>query len=218
MTNLLSTVSVEGPVEAPAKRGYLPASERRRVLLDQAVALIREDGWENLTMSKLAQRAGVSRQLVYRYFGNLEDLALELATQFQEDVYEATVTAIESHPENLEAAMRYVMETFLVGLREERLAYREFFAGHWPHPRIPRALKEIRAKLRHRLVDFWAKSYETRGGLTSRDARALSSFLYVGLQGVVGQVNAGEMSAEEAVDFAVRILRACITGLGGRLD
>lgn len=47
-------------------------------LLDAAVAVFDEDGWGRLTMGKVADRAGVSRQTVYNEFGTKPGLADEL--------------------------------------------------------------------------------------------------------------------------------------------
>jgi AcrR family transcriptional regulator len=200
------------------KRSYLPARERRRHLLDHGVTAIRELGWENLTMARLAERAGVSRQLVYQYFGSLEQLYLELAERFQDEVYEAAVSSIARHPDDFRAAMRATLATLLVGLREQRLAYADLLAGHWPHPQLPPPLKKVRARHRRRIIDIWAEYYQRASALEPRDALALSSFQHDGLHGLLAQVNAGQLSAEEAIDFFVQVLTSAIEGLGGRVS
>jgi AcrR family transcriptional regulator len=47
-------------------------------LLDAAAGVFAEDGWRRLTMAKVAERAGVSRQTVYNEFGNKQQLAEQL--------------------------------------------------------------------------------------------------------------------------------------------
>ena len=42
----------------------------RERLLDAAAGVFSEDGWRRLTMAKVAERAGVSRQTVYNEFGS----------------------------------------------------------------------------------------------------------------------------------------------------
>ena len=56
-----------------AVRGLL-----RDRLLDAAAAVFAEDGWRRLTMAKVAEHAGVSRQTVYNEFGNKQQLAEQL--------------------------------------------------------------------------------------------------------------------------------------------
>jgi AcrR family transcriptional regulator len=47
-------------------------------LLDAAAAAFREEGWRRLTMAKIADRAGVSRQTVYNEFGTKQQMAEQM--------------------------------------------------------------------------------------------------------------------------------------------
>lgn len=53
-----------------------PVRER---LLDAAQAMIEDTGWSSVTMARIAERAGVSRQTVYNEFSNKHGLAEQLA-------------------------------------------------------------------------------------------------------------------------------------------
>lgn len=55
----------------PARLGR---AERREVLLDAAAALVGEGAVEALSMEAVAERAGVSRPLVYKHFANRDEL------------------------------------------------------------------------------------------------------------------------------------------------
>lgn len=57
----------------PLRRPPAPAVYDR--LLDEAAAFLIEHGWGAVTMAKLADRAGVSRQTVYNSVGGKQDLA-----------------------------------------------------------------------------------------------------------------------------------------------
>jgi len=50
------------------RRARVPAAERRRQLIGEASRILTEEGLERLQISALAERAGVSRPLVYRQF------------------------------------------------------------------------------------------------------------------------------------------------------
>ena len=67
----------------------------RERLLDAAAGVFSEDGWRRLTMAKVAERAGVSRQTVYNEFGNKQQLAEQLIhrelDQFLDAVHRAFV-------------------------------------------------------------------------------------------------------------------------------
>lgn len=56
----------------------LAPDERRRHLVDIARSIVTDEGIAPLTMEHVAERAGVSRGLVYNYFGNRAGLVTEL--------------------------------------------------------------------------------------------------------------------------------------------
>ena len=57
-----------------AATGRLESSARRDALLDAAVALVRASGVQVVSMEAVAERAGVSRPLVYKHFANRGEL------------------------------------------------------------------------------------------------------------------------------------------------
>ena len=213
--SIVKTKRAAGSVGAKSAttRSYLPAAERKGHLLGIAGAIVRDQGWEGLSITELARRAGVSRQLVHQYFGDLEALVLELAERFQDDVHAIAVEAIECHPDDFAAAMRHTLERFLVGLREERLAFVDLLIGHSLPSRLRSPVKRVRDRKRRRLVEVWAKYYELVNGLDPRDAEALSSFQYDGLRGLIAQVDAGHLETKDAIDLFIEILSAAIERL-----
>ncbi len=52
----------------------LNVDERRRQLLERAVALFATHGYDELSMAKLAREAGISKPLLYHYFPSKRDL------------------------------------------------------------------------------------------------------------------------------------------------
>jgi AcrR family transcriptional regulator len=67
------------PPAPPAPRtGRMPRSERREQLLDVALDLLAEEGFDALSMEAIARRAGVNRAIVYRSFANLQLLLVAL--------------------------------------------------------------------------------------------------------------------------------------------
>lgn len=54
---------------------------RRQFILKQAEQILRADGFEAFTMSKLADAAGLAKGTLYLYFSGREDLVLSLYTQ-----------------------------------------------------------------------------------------------------------------------------------------
>ena len=62
----------------------LSRQDRRDLLLDAAVDLIRLEGCDALTLGKLARHADISKPVVYDHFGTREGLLIELCTMFDE--------------------------------------------------------------------------------------------------------------------------------------
>jgi AcrR family transcriptional regulator len=64
-------------VSAPPRR--MPPAERREQLIDCALAIAAREGYENLAFEAVANRAGVTRNLVYHYFPGGRPQLLEAA-------------------------------------------------------------------------------------------------------------------------------------------
>lgn len=57
---------------------FQPPDVRRRQILDATAALLLDDGYEALTVSKVAARAGVAKGTVYLYFDSKQELLAAL--------------------------------------------------------------------------------------------------------------------------------------------
>ena len=64
-------------VSSPPRR--LPPAERREQLIDSALSIAAQQGYENLAFEKVANHAGVTRNLVYHYFPGGRQQLLEAA-------------------------------------------------------------------------------------------------------------------------------------------
>src|SRR5664280_2721668 len=58
------------------QRSRLPRAEREHQTLEAAHALFAEHGYARVTMDDVADAVGVTKPLLYRYFGNKERLYL----------------------------------------------------------------------------------------------------------------------------------------------
>jgi len=70
------------PNEEPVRR--IPAAERREQLLDTARTIILKDGAGALTMSALADAVGVTKPIVYKHFGNSEEVVVEILRRYSQ--------------------------------------------------------------------------------------------------------------------------------------
>jgi AcrR family transcriptional regulator len=76
----LGSVPVVEASDAAHRAGgvRLPASDRRTILLDAAAAIVATGDVAAVSMEAVAERAGVSRTLVYKHFANRDDLVAAL--------------------------------------------------------------------------------------------------------------------------------------------
>src|SRR3954452_14499671 len=64
-------------VSSPPRR--MPPAERREQLIDAAVSIAAQDGYENVAFEAVANRASVTRNLVYHYFPGGRQQLIEAA-------------------------------------------------------------------------------------------------------------------------------------------
>jgi AcrR family transcriptional regulator len=72
----------------------LPKHARREQLLDTALAVVRAEGADGLTLPTLAEAAGVSRPIVYDHFGTRPHLLLALYQRLHERQRDASAQAL----------------------------------------------------------------------------------------------------------------------------
>lgn len=90
--------------------GALSIRER---LLRQAVDFTVTHGWSSLTMAKLADRVGVSRQTVYNELGSKPALAEAMVLRELETFLSGVQQAFDAHPDDVVAAIRAATESAL---------------------------------------------------------------------------------------------------------
>jgi AcrR family transcriptional regulator len=61
---------------ASVRRMGVAGSEIRVQLIEEAVKLIRKEGWQAVTARRLAEKLGLKRQIVHYYFSTIEDLLI----------------------------------------------------------------------------------------------------------------------------------------------
>ncbi|CCV05447.1 Transcriptional regulator [Mesorhizobium metallidurans STM 2683] len=89
-------------------------AELRSELVEAAHKLVQEEGYEGLTIRKLAKRVGYAPMSVYSYFADKQDILFALA----EDAFETLAQRIEEHPSDdpIEALQAVMTEYAAFGL------------------------------------------------------------------------------------------------------
>ena len=78
----------------------LPRHERRRQLLDAALEVFVSQGYHAAAMDEIAERAGVSKPVLYQHFPGKLDLYLALLDQSVDALVATVRDALRSTPDN----------------------------------------------------------------------------------------------------------------------
>ena len=109
--------------------GGQPRSWRER-LVAQAAELTRSGGWQAITMAKLADRVGVSRQTVYNEIGSKRQLAEAMIMHELEVFLRAVDAAFEENPDDLSDAIREAAARVLEMAADNPLLHAVLSASH----------------------------------------------------------------------------------------
>ncbi|WP_232221712.1 TetR/AcrR family transcriptional regulator [Nocardioides sp. J54] len=106
-----------------------PPSLRDR-LLEAAVQVMTTDGWGRVTMARLADHAGVSRQTVYNEIGTKNDLAEAMVMRELDRFLDGVAQSFDAHPDDLIAAIRDSAQRVLEYAEDNALLHAVVSATH----------------------------------------------------------------------------------------
>jgi AcrR family transcriptional regulator len=136
----------------PAKQTRTQAERREeseRRILEAAIRLVVERGYDRFSMAEVGELAGYSRGLPAHYFGSKEDLLSELGMFIVASYYEAIADTdvLEPGLPRLAARIRRYVQGF--GSRENR-ALSVLIAEARFHPKLKRTITELNQRARGR--------------------------------------------------------------------
>jgi AcrR family transcriptional regulator len=95
------------------RAGRLSKPQRREQLLAAAMAMVRDEGADALTLGALAERAGVSKPVVYEHFGTRAGLLIALYRLIDERQVKVFEAALERAPRRLPEIARLMSEAYM---------------------------------------------------------------------------------------------------------
>jgi AcrR family transcriptional regulator len=107
-------------------RARLPRADRMEQTLNEAHALFAESGYAAVTMDGIAAKVGVTKPLLYNYFGNKERLYIACMERAAESLT-ATVAAAVADADSPVAAMQAGIRAFFAFLDSDRAAWAVLF-------------------------------------------------------------------------------------------
>jgi AcrR family transcriptional regulator len=110
--------------DAPRRR--MAASDRRLAILEAARAAFADGGFHQTSLDAVAERAGVSKALIYEHFDSKRELYLAMLEMHVEELVERVSAAVTA-ADQPEERMRSGLEAFFEFVEERRGAWRIMF-------------------------------------------------------------------------------------------
>lgn len=128
----------------------LAVDERRRQLLELGAELFTSERYEDLSMSRIAERAGISKALLYHYFPSKQAYFEETLGAWAEQLRERTEPDPSLPPvEQLQSSL----DAFLTLVEENADAYRNLIESAHGTPEIRKLIDDVRNRTAARILE-----------------------------------------------------------------
>lgn len=192
--------SVRGRAVRAPQRERLETHERREQLLAVAKSLFLERPYDQVSMDDLAARAGVSKGLVFHYFGSKRELYVELVRRGAEDLLAATEPAEDVEPLS---RLSTGLHAYLTYVEDNGEAWAGLFtSGLGVDPEISDIVDRTRRTLAERILR------NVPGGATARAVLAARGFIGFVEATTLAWLPEKKESHDELVALFVRVLAA----------
>ena len=108
---------MQGQRNAPRKR--VPRAEREGLMLDAAERIFGEAGFTGASMDDIAQASGITKGLLYEYFGSKEALYAAFYERERGRLFDSIEAALEGVPHGL-PRLRVVIDSYFAFLEQNR--------------------------------------------------------------------------------------------------
>lgn|SRR5450756_211076 len=188
----------------------LPRLARRRQLLDAALEVFVARGYHAAAMDEIAERAGVSKPVLYQHFPGKQELYLALLDESVERLIDGLRTALRSNEDNRER-VNATFTAYFGYVAEHSGTFRLVFESDFTSEPAVRARLDAADRL---CADMISEVIKEGAGLGDDEAHLLS----IGLLGMA-QVsarywlgNVGAISREAAEQLVTRLAWRGISG------
>ena len=160
----------------------LGRDQRRESLLDVAATMVAEGSVDSITMDSVAERAGVSRPLVYKHFADRNDL-LDAVYKRETAMVHAELTAAVTTSDSVEAMFRALISGALQAQARRGAAFAALrAAGLRTRERRDEQRRRDRTTLR-----YFARQAQQEFGIDQKAARAGVSIFLGAVETVLAQ-------------------------------
>lgn len=190
----------------------LPRAVREQQMLDAAVEEFATHGFHGTSMDMVAARAGVSKPMVYLYYGSKDELFAACVYREEQRFLDALSEAI-AYAEGARERLRAVITAFLTYVDSNRESWRVLFEQSGLEP----GFSGLITSARERLVEMTARLLAS----SAREQRDEEDFWLVAValigsgEAVAGQIVRGRVRLDQARDLLIEL---AWSGLAGRRD
>jgi AcrR family transcriptional regulator len=187
--------------DVPAKRQYLSAESRRESILRVADEVLSKEGVSHLSIVEVAHRAGISRQLVYQHFADLNTLLIEVIRMRLAELK----LSLDSSDGTRKLEIREVVERQLRRVlnlpARDRQLMRNLFGDITA---LPRDLWPTIADIRHTVVARWAELIDPQAEPSPLSYAKMGLIIHA-ILGAWDLIIDGTLTEDEAVDLLLRV-------------
>ena len=167
------------PAETRTRSTRLPRSARRAQLLGAAQEVFVAQGYHAAAMDDIAERAGVSKPVLYQHFPGKLDLYLALLDQHAEALVDAVRVALASTTDN-KLRVAATIEAYFRFVDEDGGAFRLVFESDLTNqPEVRERVEGVTAAC----ADAISEVIRVDAGLPPDQARLLASLSWRGIGG-----------------------------------
>lgn len=174
-------------------------------------------GVDAVQFPAVAAAAGVTRQLVYRFFPSRQALIMAVLEDFAEDLTQRLGrAAVYRMPGNLEQGTRVFVDSICDTIEAKGAGPWDVLGSNGPD----RAVSQLGRQIQERILEPWRARIAETIGTSERDTAVVAHMIVAGGRAVLEQWYRGVLSREEAVRATTRgvsaLLQAFATGNHGR--
>lgn len=191
----------------PPGHGRLWAADRRVQLLAVAAELLTDGGVEGVRIPDVAERAGVSRAVVYKFFPNRQAILLDLLEEFGKVLQERVEASLaDAGLDDVEVLLERLFVDVCDSVSEVGPGVWHLLNSAGPDPDIESVAQKVRAEV----AGPWFARVQEVTRAPERDAFALTSMIAAVIPAVVDLWLSGQVERDEAVAHLKRAVAGLI--------
>ena len=186
--------------------------KRKQEILDKALAIFVEEGYEDATFQKIADRCGITRTTLYIYFRNKREIFTWSIKQLTQNIEATLSLVIADQNIDTETKLRMVIDKILCVCQEKARLFTVVLnyllaqqkAGKNPAEMVRRRI----LRLRHLLSTVLIEGLK-RNQLTTTNVKAANEMLYALIESSIFRIAVLNQTSEElsiAIDLAINSL------------